>query len=67
MPIEYSKHEVEMIEKRLCAIEDQIKLTRINIERHPNIAYLSIEQIVWKARSLLKFLPQGDRMKRVLE
>lgn len=63
MPIEYSEHEVEMIEERLCDIEDQIKLARRNIKNHPSIAYLSIEQVVWRARGLLKFLPKTARMK----
>ena len=66
-PIEYSAHELEMIEERLCDIEDQIKLTRENIENHPSIAYLSVEQVVWKTLNLLKFLPKTDEMKQVME
>ena len=67
MPIEYSEDELEAIEERLCAIEDQIKLTRKNIKNHPSIAYLSVEQVVWRARGLLKFMPKTDKTKRVVE
>lgn len=58
MTMEYSDHEIEKIEERLCAIEEQIKITRRNIKNHPRIAYLSVKQAVWMARGLLKFLPK---------
>ncbi|MCK4668148.1 hypothetical protein KAU33_15455 [Candidatus Dependentiae bacterium] len=58
-PIKYSESDIEAIEAieaSLASIEQQIKITRRNIEKHPGVVWISIRELVWKSRSMLYFI-----------
>lgn len=63
-PIEYSEDDIETIKASLDSIEERIKETRRNIEKHPGVVWISIRNIVWSSRSMLKFIQDDPYRER---
>jgi len=66
-PIKYSESDIEAIEASLDSIEERIKETRRNIERHPGAVWISIRNIVWSSRSMLYFIRDELHTEQPLE
>lgn len=55
-PENYSKGDTEAIEAALVSIEDQIKVVRRNIKKHPYSIWISVRGLVWKSSNLNRFI-----------
>ena len=67
MPIKYSESDIEAIEAVLTSIEEQIKVTRRNIKEHPGVVWISIRELVWRSRNMLKFIRDDLHTEQPLE